>query len=170
MSVQAVQKVDNVSVNYPSYVISGGIIGYSLKWILPLTHQEKDKHFKSELKQTRVKINAARAEEVASIRNKLPHDEATDIFLKLYDENKLNESQLKKLSEPILDKVLSLRESVNHKAKEALITGRDNLITLTKKIRPTSIFILTGMGIGFATALTINEINSISSNKIDQNG
>lgn len=164
----AVQKVDNSSINYPGSILIGGLTGYCFKWALPIMPQEKDAKFKSELKQVRVRVKSYIANEIEAIRRNSHGDEATDVFLRLYNEKHLNEAQLKTVPEHLLAKVREFKESIICKTKDAVSKGRADLITLTKKIRPTSIFVLTGMALGLATALTINEINSISSHKIDK--
>lgn len=168
MAVSAIQKdTNNNSHKNMSYVKSaaaGALIGYSLKWALPITPQEKDERFNAELDAISAKAKAAEAKEFENIRNIEPKTLATDTFIKLYDSNKLNDSDIKSLTEPLSTQVMDLKNRVNDKTKMIKQVGEKTLNSFTKSIRPAGSFIVTGLGIAVGIAFVHNVLSRINEN------
>lgn len=134
----------------------GAIAGYTLKWAAPVTKAEKDKNFYCELKRIARKISSKKNKEIEKIRTKIKTIEGADEFLKLYDNKKLNISEIDKLKNPLSNKVLELYVKFNQNINNVKRINCKKLITNTKNLRPTSIFVGIGAGIGFLVAALSN--------------
>ncbi len=159
MAVSAIQKDTNNNSHKMSYIQSaatGALIGYSLKWAIPVTPQEKDEIFNAKLKEISATAQAERLKEFENIKNIEPKTQAKDTFIKLHDDKKLNEVEIKKLAEPLCTQVMDFKNRVNETAKTVRKVGRKTLNAFTKSIRPTSTFVLTGMGIALCIAFLHN--------------
>ena len=157
MSVNAVRQNENTPASYLKYLALGAVSGYALKYALPLTAQEKDENFNAELNKIKARAESIKQKEFEEIRRTPnPHSIAVDTFLRMFKEKKLNESELQKLPEDLFSKVMDLKTRVDSKAQEVLYTDLANLKIVTKRLRPTSTFIIAGAAIGGAFALIRN--------------
>lgn len=164
------QKQYKGRMGYFSSMATGGLLGYALKWAIPVTSSEKsDLNYKKDLADIKRNAWQARVNEIESIRISKPKLDGADEFIRMHDSGKLIHAEIIKLDEPLSEKLMILLTRVNNAAKNAKTKGRENLKTLTKKIRPTEIFILTGAIISFLVAL-VNNISKrvpLSSEYID---
>lgn len=157
MSVNALVTNENTPASYLKYMAFGAISGYALKYAIPVTAQERDENFKAELKNIRARVKETRKQEIEAIRKDYKNrDKATDMFLKMNDSKKLRSIDLEKVPEKLLDKIMDLKSGVDYRTKERLYTEIDNLRIITKKIRPTSVFVFGGAAIGAVYALVKN--------------
>lgn len=158
--------VDAVKENYKSYtprtsylgaIGIGAIGGYALKWILPITPQEKDELYKTGISQARKVYWRTRNDEIEAIKKSKKKPEGADEFIKMYEKHKLTYAEIKKLNSP---KVQDLFNRINDYAMAAKSESRRKLIINIKGIRPAFTFTLIGAAIGFMVAI----INNISAN------
>ena len=165
MAVSAIGKNDNTNSGNISYLKSiavGVLTGYSLKYILPVTLQEKDEHFNAALNGIKTKAKEAKLQEIEAIKQIKPKTKEADTFIKMHDSNKLSLSEIKKDND-----VIKLIKKINAKSRNIKIQGRKALNGATKAIRPTGVFLVTGAVVGFAVALTCNILNIMATNKIN---
>lgn len=163
MSVNAVRSSDEPQ--HTSYLKSsalGALTGYALKYILPLTPQEKDDTYMRRLDEIKNKARNLRLKKIAILRAKEPKNEAEEVFLKLHDSKKLKNLGEQNLPEHLLSKVIELRAKINNSAQRALDHGSRSLEAVTKSIRPTGIFVFVGAAVGILMAFGNNAIYSTS--------
>lgn len=159
MAITVIQNNSNNNsgrMGYMSSAVLGALSGYSLKWLLPLTTQEKDQNYLDELVQVKRNAWQAREAEIEKIRNEVPKANGADEFISMYDNNKLTSFDIKKVDEPLSGKLTALLERINNAALKVKTEGRENLIFQIKKIRPALTFISIGMGIALGIALIHN--------------
>lgn len=165
MSVRAIQNDTNENSGKLSYIgsaIVGAVGGYSLKWGLPVTAQEKDERYRDELSKVRIGVKNARMDEVGLIRKEASKIVGADEFLHLYDNNKLIHTEIKKYQGSLSEKLTSLLARVNNSAIIARDIGIRKIISYTKSIRPTGAFIAIGTGVALITALVHNMYKEVS--------
>lgn len=163
MALDAVQKSPD-SPNKVSYLKAsaiGALTGYSLKYIIPVTHQEKDEAYNSALKEIRLKTRKMKAAEVEKIRKSPNKTELTDTFIRMHDSKKLLPSNIRKLKSPLKDDLLDMVKRLNEEARENMAIEKRNLNAMTKSIRSTAIFVSIGIGAGLLIALVTNIIKRI---------
>lgn len=144
--------------SYLGGVAIGAMGGYALKYIYPITAQEKDSRFKPFVRDLNKGAREFKHKEIEAIRNAKKKAPGTDVFLKIVDDKSLKNkiSAVKKLKGPVKEQVMALLNQVNYKAAEVKANGRELVAAMTKHIRPTSGFILAGAGIGFVGTLIYN--------------
>lgn len=167
MSVNVVRRNDESHTSYLKSAALGALTGYALKYMLPLTPQEKDDTYVNSLKELKDKAKNIRLAEIEAIRKKEHKSEAEEVFLKIYDAKKLKNLGDQNLSEHLLSKVIEIRAKVNNDALRALNHGKKTLEALTKSIRPTSVFVLIGAAIGILAAFGNNILYSTSGIEVD---
>lgn len=163
MALDAVQKSPD-SPNKVSYLKAsaiGALTGYSLKYIIPVTHQEKDENYNSALKEIKVKVRKMKAAEVDKIRKSTNKTELTDTFIRMHDSKKLLPSNIRKLKSPLKDDLLDMVKRLNEEARENMAIEKRNLNAMTKSIRSTAVFVSIGIGAGLLIALVTNIIKRI---------
>lgn len=163
MSVDAVKRSPD-SPRQMSYVkasATGALIGYSLKYIIPVTNQEKDENYNAAFKESAIKTKKMKAAEIEKIRASKDKTELTDTFIRMYDAKTLQPSLIQKLNTPLKDGLLDMVKSLNEKARENLAIEKRNLNAITKSIRPTAVFVGIGVAVGFVSALIINIVRRI---------
>lgn len=161
MAVCAIQNNSNQKSDKLSYfgsMIIGAVSGYSLKWALPITSQEKDERYNSELSKIRLNVKKARIEEIEAIRKEASTTPGADEFLHMYDNERLIYREIKKYNGSLSEKLMTLLTRVNDSAIKARTVGIQTVKSFTKSIRPTGGFIAIGAGIALGIAL----INNIS--------
>lgn len=148
MAVSAIQNDNNSnkSISYTKSAALGALVGYSLKWALPITPQEKDERFNAQIKNISKMAREDRVKAFEEIKNSNNKSLAKDTFVKLHDENKLNQAKIAKLKEPLRTQVQGLKNSVNATTRNTRRTGIKALVSYTKSIRSTNAFVLAGMG------------------------
>lgn len=159
MAITAIQNNSNNNssrMGYMSSAILGALSGYSLKWLLPLTTQEKDQNYRDELVQVSHNAALARVNEIETIRREASKIQGADEFIRMYDNNKLTSFDIKKIDEPLSGKLTALLSRINNAAHKIKTEERENLIFRIKKIRPALTFISIGMGIALGIALVHN--------------
>jgi hypothetical protein len=167
MSLRAVQKNNpdksSRKNNYINYLSAGAVGGYALKWLIPLTKQEKDSLFLSGLKKIAVESVQAKRDEIEIIRTTKPKIDGADTFIKMYDNKKLHLGEIKKLKQPLSNKVMQLYLIVNNKSKDVKEVGYKKLVDSTKGLRPTGVFIILGICVGALIAFMKNLPNQNAS-------
>lgn len=159
MAVRAIQNDTNENSGKLSYIgsaIVGAVGGYSLKWGLPVTSQEKDERYHDELSKVRIGVKKARMDEAELIRKEASTIVGADEFLRLYDNKKLIHTEIKKYKGSLAEKLTSLLIRVNNSAIIARDIGIKKIIFYTKSIRPTGSFIAIGTGVALLIALVHN--------------
>lgn len=165
MAVRAIQNDTNENSGKLSYIGSaavGALGGYSLKWIVPLTANEKDERYRSELSKIRLEAKKARMDEFELIKKEASKIPGADEFLHMYDNKKLLYTEIKKRKGSLSENLSSLLARVNNSAINARDIGIEKLTSLTKSIRPTGAFIALGIGLALGIAL-INNIYKVAS-------
>lgn len=164
MAVNAIQETS--PKNHTSYIGAtalGALIGHSVKYLLPITPQEKDDNFKSAMQQIEAEAQKTREAEIKAIKESNDKTEATDRFIKMSEGNKeLNETEIRKLPENMIESVMKLKFKVDEKVAQTIEAGKANLITRTKGLRPTYVFVLLGATIGLWAAFTMNLARSFN--------
>lgn len=160
MTVSAVQQKDSNNndaiKNYAKSIAVGSLCGYALKWVFPLTKQEKDDSYKAEIAKIRKEAWQARTDEIELIRKSKNNIPEADEFIKMYDRNQLIYSNIKKLKDSSSEKMILLLNRINEAALQVKKTGRRKLELGLKDIRPTEAFILMGAFAGFLVKLIYN--------------
>lgn len=163
MALSPVQKSPDSS-NKMSYVKSsaiGALAGYSLKYLIPVTDQEQDENYNESLNELSLKVQKIKSAEIESIKNSSAKTEATDTFTRMYDSKTLTPSNIRKLNSSLRYALMYIIKSLNIQARENFKNGKKNLDAITKNIRPTGVFVGTGVVIGFMTAFFTNVIRRI---------
>lgn len=163
MTVNAVRSSEDP--HHTSYLKSftlGALTGYALKYVLPLTPQEKDDAYMRRLDAIKNNARNIRLKKIEILRAKESKDKAEELFLKLNDAGKLKNLGEQNLPEHLLSKVIEIRAKINNSALLVLDKGRRSLVALTKSIRPTGTFILTGAAVGLLIAFGNNIIYNTS--------
>lgn len=163
MAVDALQKSQNspTQVSYLKYSATGALAGYALKYLIPVTYSERDEDYNAILKENQKNAAKQKAKEIEKIRQSIKRTESTDIFIRMYDADTLTSENIKKLESPLKENVLSIFDRLNLQSQEFITKGKRNLDTITKSIRPTHIFVGTGLVLGFVTALGTNILRRI---------
>jgi len=163
MALDAVQKSPD-SPNKMSYVKAsaiGALTGHSLKYLIPVTYQEKDESYNADLKKIKLDIKRMKLAEIEKIRNSGDKTEVTDTFIRMYDSKKLRFSQIEKLKAPIKDGLLDMIKNLNEKVKENFVIEKRKLDATTKNRRPTGVFVGVSIAVGFMIALIANIVHRI---------
>ncbi|MBQ8668488.1 hypothetical protein IJ472_01815 [bacterium] len=174
MTVHAIQSNDrrrSCFVPVAEGAALGTVAGYATKYILPLTPEEKST---DEYIKVRNKINSQKSEynfRTAKVINEMKSKEkrslAEDEFIKMFDGMKdgdhVKSANLRKAIKNLQDNPAELREFkrvckatsevVNSTAKQCM----DAYNLVTKHIRPTGFFLVTGAVVGAVIAL-INDV------------
>lgn len=167
MAVSAVKNSDRPKkISYLESTAAGILVGYSLKYLLPITSQEKDEHYKSALRKIKENVRINKLEEINALKQN-PSAPCSDVFLKMYDDKQINISKVKSLQESSARHILNIITRINNNAREAMNIEKRALIAKTKDIRPAHIFIIVGGALGLLTATTINIGREIAKNKAD---
>lgn len=163
MAVDAVQKNPNSpsQVSYVKATAIGALSGYALKYLIPVTYSERDENYNDTLNAHKQDADAKKAATIEQIRKSKAKTELADTFIRLHDSNRLTEDNIKELKTPLKDDLMDLLRKLDESWSENFKTGKKNLDAVTKSIRPTHIFIATGLVIGFLSALGTNIIRRI---------
>lgn len=167
MPIVAIQETQNSHkrTNYFGAALLGAIVGHYVKFVLPITPQEKDDRFKNDIKEIGIDARKARQEGINEIKASTDKTPAIDAFIKLCDKNKgLSEAEIRKLPENIADELMKFKAQINEKVMQSIHLGRKIVITSTKDLRPGYVFILAGAAIGLFSAFVKNLANSSSNN------
>jgi len=166
MAVSAIQNNNNPNKGYKSKSYLGSIAlgataGYSLKWLLPLTPQEKDEEYSLKLDKLKSesKLSAIKA---ASSSN----EPGSDIFTS-YIKSKMPYSVFSK-DKAEKNIIFKFIKTVNKKARLLVAEGFKAIVLRIKDLRPASVFIATGAAIGLSFAFVSNVINKMSSNNSEE--
>lgn len=168
MAVGAVQKNDtNKSgrANYLKFAAVGGLTGYALKYLIPVTSSEKnDENYKNELKKMQADADLTASNEIAAMRKFDKKTIIEDTFLKLHDAKTLNVTEINKLGQPLATQVSELYARV-FDISEYLIDIRTKALTAyTKKIRSSFSFVAIGVVASVAGAI-VHNISQANSKK-----
>lgn len=163
MAADALQKNQNSpsQVSYIKAAAAGSLMGYSLKYLIPVISSERDEKFNDALKQNRLDADTKKLAAIETIRQSKNKTELTDTFIRMHDANKLQEENIKKLKSPLRQGLLDMLKELNAKTAENIAVGKKNIEAITKSIRPTHIFVGAGLVIGFLAALGTNLIRRI---------
>lgn len=163
MAVDALQKNQNspTQVSYLKYSATGALAGYALKYLIPVTYSERDEDYNAVLKENQENAAKQKADEIEKIRHTSKRSESTDTFIRMYDADTLTPKNIQKLESPLKENVLNMFDKLNLQSQEFITKGKRNLDAVTKSIRPTHVFIGTGLVLGFLTAVGTNIIRRI---------
>lgn len=159
MPVIAIQETQppHKHTSYVGAAIIGGIVGHYTKFMLPITPQERDDNFKSEMKKVLSDARKARYDginEVIASNGKTP---AKDAFIRLSKQNKsMSEKEISKLPENIANELLKYKLEINEKVSQVIKTGRKKVAAATRDLRPAYAFIVTGAIVGLFAAFVKN--------------
>lgn len=162
MALDAVQKNKSNSMSYIKATAIGALTGYSLKYILPISPQEKDENFKASLKCSRHKAQKAKLAAIENIKNSKNKSAINDTFIRMYDKKQLKPSLINKLENHLRGEIVETIKKVNEVTKIEKLNSKKDLIAITKSIRPTGAFVAIGFIFGFVVALINNISNKIS--------
>lgn len=167
MAVSAVKNSNNPKrVSYIESTAAGALVGYSLKYLLPITSQEKDEHYKTALKKIKENVRINKLDEINNLKQN-PSMPCSDIFLNMHENKQINVSKVKSLQESSARHILNIITRINNNAREAMNIEKRALIAKTKDIRPAHIFIIIGGALGLLIATTINIGREIAKNKAE---
>lgn len=165
MAVSAVKNSNQRRVSYLESTVTGVLLGYSLKYLLPITTHEKDEHYKAELKRIKENTRANKLSEINNLKQN-PSAPCSDLFLRMYNKKEIKVSKIKSLQESSARHVLNIITRINDTAREAMNIEKRALIAKTKDIRPAHIFVIIGGTVGLLIAATINIGREIAKNKV----
>lgn len=171
MAVNAIQnnKDKTPKMSYIGSIIAGSAVGYSLKHLLPIASPEKkDESYILTLKEIRLEAKKDKANIIETIRNSEKKTLAEDTFIKMYDNNDLKISKIKKLEEPNKKALINLISKINIQVKDTFNQSKKAHDAVIKNIRPTVPFVATGAVVALATAFTYNVINILAAEKIER--
>lgn len=162
MALDAVQKNQTPpsSVSYIKAASIGALSGYALKYILPITYQERDENYNEALNKNQLEAETQKAAAIEEIR-KSKRSELTDTFIRMNDTDALTQENINKLKSPLRDGLLDIVKKLDGNYKESLAVGKKNLDAVTKSIRPTAIFVGVGLVVGFLSAVVRNILRRI---------
>lgn len=163
MALEAVQK-NNSRTSYVKAAAIGALTGYSLKYLLPVTPQEKDENFKTELKAVKASAKKVKSAQIETIRKSKNKSSATDTFIRMYDNKKLTPAQINKLNKPLKKELFETIKKINKAGRIKKANARETLTALTKHIRPTSVFVITGLAFGLVIAIFNNISKEVTKN------
>lgn len=156
MAVNAVQRNEYRS-NQASYTKAAGIgalSGYALKYVLPLTQQEKDEMNSDKVDFKRfAKMNAI--EGITKDDKVLGRDE----FLGLCTNKKLTAGEINALGEPKRTQVFNIIKTINEKAR---VYAESAFVAIKKHLRPAKTFIAVGAAVALSTAFVYNVLGKMS--------
>ncbi|MFA7658138.1 MAG: hypothetical protein WCY19_01755 [Candidatus Gastranaerophilaceae bacterium] len=165
MAIDAVQNNNSGRISVLGSAVFGGLAGYSLKWALPVTSQEKKgDYFESKTEEIRTNVRAAKSKAIGGIKDLPVKDEAAENLLSLLDGINFRYTALKakNLPEESVHKIMELKAGVDYEARKVLIVGIEERTAYLKKMRPTNPFVLIGACIALMFALLHNAINQNS--------
>jgi len=168
MAVSAIQKNDN-NIKSSSYLkagVIGALTGYSLKYLIPVTSQEKDEFYNAAVDEIETKAQKSRLEAISSLAPKAkPEIESTDKFIRMCNNSDLSHAEINaKIN--LSDNAMNLIHQVNNRGKEISKQGLESLTATVKSIRPTSVFVITGLSVALVGALAHNISNRIVEEKV----
>lgn len=167
MAVSAIQNNENNSKNshFLKSATIGALTGYSLKYLIPITPQEKDEFYNSAVDDIETKAQKAKFNAIKKLSSK--NNTAigsNDSFARMCNSSNLTQAELeKKLKLP--EETIDLIHQVNNISKRVSEQGMASLKATIKSIRPTFAFVITGVAIGLGTALTRSISNRIVEEK-----
>lgn len=164
MALRAVQNDNNAQMSYIKSSATGALVGYSLKYILPITPQEKDEIYNSFLSEREARVKKAKSAEIEEIRKSVKHSDTADNFISLYDAKKLTFSKTQKLKKSLNEGLYELVKRVNDAGRAEKIKLRKDLTAITKSIRPTGTFVILGILAGLIIAFIKNITNNTATN------
>lgn len=165
MTVSAVKNRDKPKrISYLESTAAGILVGYSLKYFLPVTSQEKDEHYKAALKKIKENVRANKLDEINKLKQN-PSTPCSDIFLNMHKNKQINVSKIKSLPESSARHILNIITRINNNAREAMNIEKRALTAKTKNIRPAHIFVIVGGALGLLIAATVNIGREIAKNK-----
>lgn len=156
------------TVSYFNAIAVGALSGYALKYLCPITKQEKEGDYKPSLQELRKQTREAKLAEVKAIKNAKEKAFGTDAFVKLAGKKTFAEmkTEFNSLPKPEQKAVLALLNQVNAKAREITKASREFAQNLSsawlKHIRPTGPFVGAGVGVALIGALIYNVIQRTS--------
>ena len=164
MSVNAINTNDNKrsDVSYLKALAIGGLGGYALKHILPITQHEKDGRYRLYLDNIKKQVTETKLKEIEAIRNYGNKTLAEDTFINMVDKNEINLPKLRAIQEPTASGVLKIITEVNNKGRIAKESAKEVFTIVTKHIRPTKSFFAMGAGVAVATAFVHNTLGRFS--------
>ncbi|MBP7211763.1 hypothetical protein KBA27_02915 [bacterium] len=154
--------------DYANSILCGASLGYSAKWLIPVISPEKQtaeyKYFLSTVKKKAL-------DEKYELLNTLKNNKNNySLARDYYDKNGNSAFSFKSIrkieNKNLKDQVLSIVSQSNAVARDARMSGRSQLKTFTKSIRPTAAFILIGAGIAFVIETVKSISSSIKNDKI----
>lgn len=163
MAVDALQKNQTppTQVSYLKYAATGALAGYAAKYLIPVTYSERDENYNAILEENQHNAAKQKAEEIEKIRHSTKKTELTDTFVRMYDCETLTPENIQKLKSPLREGVFDMLNRINSQMQESLTRGKKNLDAATKSIRPTHVFVSTGLVIGFLSAVGTNILRRI---------
>jgi hypothetical protein len=162
MTVDAVQ---NNKMSYIGAMTIGAVTGYSLKWAIPITSEEKnDGNYSAKLSEIRKKAQKAKEKEVETIKKEAAGIPYGDEFVKMTENNQLDYSKIKDLKGTKQEALMNLFERINDAAKNISHDGIKELNAKTKALRSTGTFISLGILTGLLIAAVGNIIKTPSKN------
>lgn len=152
MAVEAVQSNQQKShqASYIKSAVAGGLGGYALKYVLPLTPQEKDEKFFNDINGVK---EILKTKEINEIRKSPLRTDAQDEFVKLIDNNEIKFSKFSGKT--------GLIEFLSHFNMRAREAAKKIVTTYNKDIRPANSFIAIGAGFALATAFVYNVLGKM---------
>lgn len=171
MAVNAIQKnKDNPPrMGYIKSIVAGSVAGYALKYVLPVASREKtDQSYKESLRQIRMETKRNKINSINEIRNSKTKTQSEDLFIKMYDNKEINAAKMKSLQDPQKTDIKNIISKINASSKELFKQRQKTINAVTKDIRPTAPFIITGITVALLTAFAYNVINQIAHEKIEK--
>ena len=167
MAVSAIQNNNSKNNHKTSYLKAAGLGalgGYALKYIIPVAPQERDESYSLALDEIKIEKQAAKAKEIASIRNITDNVPAADEFIKICDNKDVKPSKYRMFRSTKNKNVIDYLTQVNNAGKKVNIIERIALDAKIKRFRSTKDFALIGATFALSMAFISNVLVKMSHN------
>lgn len=170
MTIKAINSYDDngmLSTVVTSSAVGAGL-GYTSKYLLPITEQERDANYKKIVKIARSEAINSKKDAIDEIRNVKKKSLAQDTFIKMIDnKEKINtktiKSKIKQLGGPESVDAMEFRNIIANINESAAKLSKQCISIyegVIKRIRPTSPFVVVGAIAGLFAGVTQNVFKS----------
>lgn len=158
MSVDVIQK-NNTQISRVSYLSSlaaGGIVGYSMKYLIPITKSEKDERYKSAVEKINRDSILERQGVLDQFEKSTTREDVLAAYKDLKQKNKFNPLEISKYEEKISSSLFDLNASANERAAKFISNKHRILKADIKSLRPGGVFVAIGAVAAFVSAFIHN--------------
>jgi len=137
----------NTDHNYPRSALTGGLLGYTAKYVIPVLKHEKGVEYEEFMRQFRDYSDSIKNTRIAELKSGSVKHPGVPIYLDVMSvgENSLEgKAKLSKLNENEYAWFRGLKNQINREIDEPIKAGNKVFASLKKAVRPTGAFIAIG--------------------------